>query len=224
MAEILSQDEINDLLAVVYANEAADKKESGNSGPESRQEKFTREQLREISLLHEKFARAAANSLSARLGGTVQMIVASVDQLTLGELYRTIPVPTTLGVINMEPLSGSAILEIDPLITFAILSRIGGVKGKAAKSRQELNDNEKYLVEGIYALLLANLRDAWSGVTELHPKLEKIETDPKFIKLAPPAEMTALITLEAKIGGAVGMLNFCIPYSTIEPVLGKFAE
>jgi flagellar motor switch protein FliM len=149
------------------------------------------------------------------------MTAASVDQLTLGELYRTIPVPTTLGVINMEPLQGGAILEIDPLVTFAILDGIRGIKGKAPDPRQQMTDNEEYLMKGVYAHLLENLREAWSEVIVLRPRLVKIETDPKFIKIAPPAEMTALVTLEAKIGGAMGMLNLCIPYPVIEPVLGK---
>jgi flagellar motor switch protein FliM len=221
MTSVLSPDEIDRLLAAVDAANAADNKETGETSAESRPEKFTREQIRAISLLHEKFARAAAVSLSSRLGVPVQMTAASVDQLSLGELYRTIPVPTTLGVITMEPLQGSAILEIAPAITFAILSKIGGPKEKAAKPRQEPTENEKYLLESVYALLLGNLRESWSGVIALRPRLDRIETDPKFIKIAPPAEMTALITLDAKIGGTAGMLNLCIPHPVIAPVLEK---
>jgi flagellar motor switch protein FliM len=224
MAEVLSSDEIDKLLAAVDAAYAADKKESENFNSESREEKFSREQLRGISMLHEQFARKAGASLTARLHRAVQMTVASVDQLTLGELYRTIPIPTTLGVINMEPLPSGAILEIDPAITFAMIDSMSGVKGKPPKPPHELTDSEKHLMDGIYVFILGILREAWSEIIDLRPQLAKIESDPQFIRLAPPAEMTALITFEAKIENTAGMLNFCIPYPVIEPMLMKFPK
>lgn len=67
-------------------------------------------------MMHETFARLATTGLSAQLRALVSVHVASVDQLTYEEFIRSIPNPTTLAVINMDPLRGSAILEIDPSI------------------------------------------------------------------------------------------------------------
>jgi len=134
----------------------------------------------------------------------------------------------------MEPLKGTAIFEIDPSITFAIIDII--CKRKAGtpteptgrrfpscttKPCRELTDDEEKLITGIYDILLEDIKQAWVNVIELRPRLEKIEPDPKFIKLAPPSEMTALITLEVKIEGTQGMMNYCIPFPVIEPILEK---
>jgi flagellar motor switch protein FliM len=35
--------------------------------------------------------------------------------------------------------------------------------------------------------------------------------------------MTALITLEVKIEGVQGMMNYCIPFPVIEPILEKIS-
>ena len=215
MADVLSQDEINNLLKAVDNAYSGNGKETGDSGPENRQEKFTRGQLGEIKIIFDKFALKAKRSLSQKLGGTVEMYTASVDQLTVDEFYRSIPVPTVLGLINMEPLKGGAVFEIDPLISFPMIDIIRK-RETATKPNRVLTDDEENIMKDVYALLLENMRQAWSEIIELRPALKKIEPDPRFIKIAPPEEMTALITLAVQIGEAQGMMNFCIPFKLAE--------
>jgi flagellar motor switch protein FliM len=223
MTEVLSQQEIDDLLKAVN-DIYADDEETSEYISTDRPNKFSREQVREISLVHENFARIAAKSLSNRLQRTFSLTVASVDQLFMGEFIRSIPSPTTLGVINVQPLNGSVLLEIDPAITFAIIDKMRGSDIVASKSWHELNDNEKFIMKRIYTHLLDDLRDAWYKTIELKPQLIEIETDPQFIKIAPPMEWVVLVTLEANMEGVMGMLNFCIPYPVIEPVLNKLSS
>jgi flagellar motor switch protein FliM len=90
----------------------------------------------------------------------VHVYVVSVDQLTYEEFIRSIPTPTTLAVINMDPLNGNAILEIDPAITFSIIDRLFGGKGEGTKSQNELTDIEVSVIETVIVRLLGNLREA----------------------------------------------------------------
>jgi len=230
MADVLSQDEINDLLKAVDNACSADKKETGDPGLKNQRLKFTSEQLGEIKIIFDKFALKAKKSLTQKLGRTVEMYAASIDQLTVDEFYRCIPIPTVLGLINMEPLKGGVIFEIDPLISFPIIDIICKRK-TGTKPNRALTDDEENIMKDIYALLLENIRQAWSEISDvpsvdLRLTLKKIEPDPKFIKLAPPEEMTALITLAVQIEGsqepeAQGMMNYCIPFPVIEPILEK---
>ena len=50
-----------------------------------------------------------------------------------------------------------------------------------------------------------------------------IETNPQFAQMVSPNDMVVLITLETKVADVEGMMNFCIPYITIEPILSKFS-
>jgi len=95
--------------------------------------------------------------------------VASVDQLTYDEFIRSLNTPTTLAVINMNPLNGYAIMEIDPAITFLIIDRIFGGIGDGTKSQHELTDIEKSIMENIIIRMLGNLREAWTTVLDLRP-------------------------------------------------------
>jgi flagellar motor switch protein FliM len=60
-------------------------------------------------------------------------------------------------------------------------------------------------------------------VIDLRPRLGQIETNPQFAQIVPPNEMVVLVTLETKVGDVEGMMNFCIPYLTIEPIIPKLS-
>ena len=231
MTEVLSQDEIDQLLTAISTGEIESEGEL-KRGAETRKikiydfkrpDKFSKDQIRTLQMMHETFARLTTTSLSAQLRTIVHVHVASVDQLTYEEFLRSIPNPTTLAVINMDPLKGSSILEIDPSITFTIIDRLFGGPGEASKINRELTDIELSVIEGIIVRILGNLREAWSNVIDLRPRLGNIETNPQFAQIVPPNDMVVLITLETKVGDVEGMTNFCIPYLTIEPIISKLS-
>lgn len=231
MNEVLSQDEIDQLLQAISSGES----ESDDFKPVNdtrrikiydfkRPDKFSKEQIRTVSNMHESFARLTTTSLSAQLRTLVHVHVASVDQLTYEEFIRSIPTPTTLAVINMDPLKGNAVLEIAPEITFIMIDRLfGGSGDTGGKVNRDLTDIEQSVMEGIIVRILANMREAWTQVIDLRPRLQQIETNPQFAQIVPPNEMVILVTLEIKIGEEAGMMNICIPYITIEPIVSKLS-
>ncbi len=230
MTEILSQDEIDALLTAISTGEVDTTDYSATKEQRKvkiydfrRPDKFSKDQIRTLQMMHETFARLTTTALSAQLRALVSVHVASVDQLTYEEFIRSIPNPTTLAVINMDPLKGSAVLEIDPSITFTIIDKLFGGRGEQTKISRELTDIEQSVMEGIIVRILGNLREAWSNVIDLRPRLGNIETNPQFAQIVPPNDMVVLVTLETKIGEVEGMTNLCIPYITIEPVISKLS-
>lgn len=248
MTEILSQDEIDALLTAVSSGETAPAEPAhtaqrsggtgggGGSGAVSKREKkrlkvydfrrpdkFSKDQIRTLQMMHETFARLTTTSLSAQLRTLVHVHVVSVDQLTYEEFTRSIPSPTTLGIINMDPLKGSSVVELDPSITFAIIDRLFGGKGESLKTNRELTDIELSVIEGIIVRLLGNLRESWANVIDLRPRLGNIETNPQFAQIVPPNNMVVLTTFDTKVGDVEGMMNFCLPYITIEPIISKLS-
>jgi flagellar motor switch protein FliM len=230
MAEVLSQDEIDQLLTAISAGEISTEEVHQPTDQRKikiydfkRPDKFSKDQIRTVSIMHETFARLTTTSISAQLRSLVHVHVASVDQLTYEEFIRSIPNPTTLAVVDMDPLKGSAILEIDPAITFTIIDRLFGGQGEGAKFSRDLTDIEQAVIEGIIVRVLGNLRESWSTVIDLRPRLGGIETNPQFAQIVPPSEMVVLVTLETKVGDVEGMMNLCIPYLTIEPIISKLS-
>ncbi len=233
MTEVLSQSEIDALLNAISSGESIDNIDTKKVEVENRKvkmydfkrpDKFSKDQIRTLQMMHENFARVTTTSLSAQLRTLVGVHVASVDQLTYEEFIRSVSNPSTLAIISMDPLKGSAILEMDPSITFTIIDRLFGGQGENTKNiNRELTDIEISVIEGIIVRILGNLREAWSNVIDLRPRLGSIETNPQFAQMVHPNDMVVLITLETRVADVEGMMNFCIPYITIEPIISKFS-
>ncbi|MBN2535800.1 MAG: flagellar motor switch protein FliM [Spirochaetales bacterium] len=229
MTEVLSQNEIDQLFTAMTTGEVVQESSIRSDQKKIKiydfkhPDKFSKEQMRTLSFIHESFARLTSSSLSVAVNSLVNLNVASVDQLSYEEFLRSIPNPTTLCIINMDPLQGSIFLEIDPSVTFTIIDKLFGGKGENAKQSRELTDIEKAVMEGKIIRILGNVREAWSSVIDVRPRLVHIETNPQFAQVIPSNEMVALITLETRIGDMEGMMNFCIPYITIESIHSKLS-
>lgn len=190
-----------------------------------RPDKFSKDQIRTLQMIHESFARSTTTELSAQLRSLASLSVASVDQLSYEEFMKVVPSPTALGVIDMDPLEGKALLEMDPALAYQIVDRLFGGTGETtpADIERELTDIEHSVIERVFMSLLNNLRDAWENIVDLRPRLEQIESNPQFVQIVPPNDMVVLITFDTKIGDVEGMANLCIPYVILGPVVDQLS-
>ncbi len=186
-----------------------------------RPDKFSKDQIRTIQFIHELFARLATTTLSAQLRDLTSIQVVSVDQLTYDEFIKTVAVPATLAVINMTSLKGPAIFEIDQSVTFAAIEKYFGGSGDSTEIKRELTEIEISIMKEIIGKNLDDLRQAWSNVIDINPKLDNLETYPQFAQIVPPNDMIVAITFKIKVGNVEGAANLCIPFITIESVLQK---
>jgi flagellar motor switch protein FliM len=231
MTNVLSSEEIDQLLTAINAGVKEPEKLKPTADGRKikfydfkRPDKFSKDQIKTISFIHEIFARLITTSLSAHIRSMTHFHVTSVDQLTYEEFTRSVPTPTTLAVFSMDPLKGNAIMEMDPAVTFTILDRLLGGMGDGWRFQHELTDIETSIMEGIAVRMLGNLREAWSAIIDLQPRLGQIDTNPQFAQIVPPTEMIILVSIEAKVGEIESMMNVCIPYLTIEPIIDRLSN
>jgi flagellar motor switch protein FliM len=226
--DVLSQSEIDELLSalstgVVSAEEIKDeqKQRKIKSYDFKRPDKFSKDQIRTLYMLHEHFARLTNTYLSGSLRTIVHIDVASVDQLTYEEFIRSLPNPSVIGVFKMAPLKGNAILEVNPNVVFSIIDRLFGGPGLPPAKNRALTDIEDAIIRRVINKTLECFQEAWKQVVALEPRLEVIETNPQFTQIVPPNDMVVIITLHIKIGQAEGLVNLCIPYLVVEPIMSK---
>jgi flagellar motor switch protein FliM len=96
-----------------------------------------------------------------------------------------------------------------------------GGKGDPLDKKREFSEIEVLLIEKILVICLQNITEPWKNVIELSPRLEKIETNSQFAQVISPTDVVALITLNMKLGPVEGLMNFCIPYLCLEPIMDK---
>lgn len=225
--DVLSQSEIDQLLSALStgAVTAEDVKEEGKQKIKvydfKRPDKFSKDQIRTLYMMHENFARLLNTYLSTNLRSMVNVDVASVEQLTYEEFIRSLSNPSVVGVVSMTPLKGNIIMELDSNISFATMDRLLGGLGEALEKIRTLTDIEETVMRKVIENILSNFSEAWQNVVKISPRLETIESNPQFTQIVPPNDMVVIITLKIKIGMVEGLMNICIPYLVLDPIMPK---
>ena len=150
-----------------------------------------------------------------------QVEVMNSEAVTYSEFSNALSNPVLLGVVNMAPLSGNIIIEIATNLGYAIIDRLLGGVGEPLEKKREFSEIELSILEKIFTILIDLLREPWTNVVEIHPYLERIETNPQFAQIISPTEMIAIVTVNINIGGVEGLMNICLPYLTLEDVMDK---
>lgn len=230
MDEVLSQNEIDALLSAITSGEMdADelKKEEQERKVRvydfKRALRFSKDQIRSISRIHENYARMLTTFFSSQLRSYVNITVTSVDQVPYEEFIRSIPSMTVLNVYSVAPLDGNLIMEVNPNIAYALLDRILGGKGNSINKSDGLTEIEKLLLSQIFEKAVGTLQEAWSSVVEINPVLEEFEENPQFMLMVPPNETVVVVSLTTAIGETTGMINICIPHIILEPIIPKLS-
>ena len=229
MAEdVLSQSEIDKLLSAlsdgsVSAEEvkAEEEERKVKVYDFKRPDRFSKDQIRTLFMLHESFSRLLNTYLSASLRTMVDIEVLSVEQLTYQEFVQSMANPSVIGILALPPLKGNIIVEVNTDVAFAYIDRVFGGEGKSGLKSRALTDIETAVMRRFIDTVTNYFKEAWSNVVEFRPNFETMETNPQFAQIVPPSDMVVLVTIHIKMGEVEGMMNICIPYLVLEPVMSK---
>ena len=228
--EILSQNEIDALLSAISTGEMdADdlKKEEIEKRVKvydfKRALRFSKDQIRSLTRIHDNFARLLTTYFSAQLRTYVQISVASADQIPYEEFIRSIPKMTILNVFEVPPLDGRIILEVNPNIAYSMMDRVLGGRGVSANKVDSLTEIETKIMSNLFEKAFENLQEAWETIVEIEPVMTEFEVNPQFLQLVSPNDTVVVISLNTQIGETSGMINICIPHVVLEPIIPKLS-
>ena len=226
--DVLSQSEIDKLLSALSTGavsaedvKADEEQKKIKTYDFKRPDKFSKDQIRTLYMLHENFARLLNTYLSTHLRTLVNVEVASVEQLTYQEFVQSLSNPSVIGVLAVPPLKGNVIMEINTSIAFAFIDRVFGGQGQNSIKPRVLTEIEEAVMRKMFAKEMEHFQEAWHNVVVMQPKLEVIESNPQFTQIVPPSDMVVIITLQTKIGEVEGFMSICIPYLVLEPIMSK---
>lgn len=228
--EVLSQNEIDALLSAISTGEMTAeelKKDEEDKRIKvydfKRALRFSKEQIRGVTRIYENYARLLTTYFSAQLRTYVDITVASADQIPYEEYIRSIPNMTILNVFEMSPLEGRMIMEVHPSIAYAMVDRVLGGRGTSLNKIDTLTEIETKLITNLFERTTDYLVEAWAGISTIDPVLSDLEVNPQFLQIVSPNETVVVISMNANVGEASGMMNICIPHMLLEPIIPKLS-
>lgn len=189
-----------------------------------RPDKFSKDQLRAIQMIHESFARQLTTSLSTLIRSMVSAEVVSVDQLAYEEFINSVASPTVIGILEMYPFNGNSLIDMNPNLVFSIIDRMLGGKGEYSGKPRELTDIEKTVTERVIMRMLELLEESWSTVVDVRFRFESMESNPFFVQICPPRDMVLLVLVKLTVGEVEGLISLCVPHFLMEPIMDKLSS
>ncbi|MBQ6435584.1 MAG: flagellar motor switch protein FliM, partial [Synergistaceae bacterium] len=186
-----------------------------------RPDKFSKDQLRAIQMIHESFARQLTTVLSTLIRSIVSAEIASVEQLAYEEFVNYMVQPTVIGLIEMHPFEGSMLMEINPALVFTIIDRLLGGRGTFSGNVRELTDIEKTVIERVIMRILELLEDSWSTVVDVRFRFGSMESNPFFVQICSPSDMVLVVIMKLRVSDVEGMVSLCFPYFLIETIMDR---
>lgn len=239
MSQVLSQSEVDALLAAVSEGEIAQGSEgsvspSGAPGDDrvvvvydlTSQDRIIRGRLPQLDVIYEKFMRSFRVSLSSALRKIATLTHASTDFLKFGEFINTLPMPTCMSVLRFNNLRGSALFVIESKLAYALVdSFFGGADRPYTKIEgKDFTPIELSIVQKVVGLAIEDLEAAWASVEKIDASFVRTEINPQFVGIVPPTDIVIASTFDVELENANGTITLVIPYSTIEPIKQKLSS
>ncbi len=227
MGEVLSQSEIDNLLAALSSGDL-DTEELNNADDKKvknydfkRPTKFSKEHLRTLEIIYEHYGRLLSTSMPVYLRKNIQVSVTSSETVIFSEFSNSLSNPVILGVVNFQPLGGTILIELASQLGFAMIDRMLGGSGDPLEKTRDFTEIEMTIIEKMMVVCMQLMREPWKNVVDINPMMERIETNSQFAQIIAPSDMIAIVTLNMKIGDVEGFMNVCLPFFTLESVMDK---
>lgn len=229
--ETLTQEEIDALLAMLPTGgeplpasvPSPDQQATIRHYDFRRPDKFSKEQIRALRMMHENMGRRMAISLSAYLRTAVDANLADIDQGTYATFLSQMVGPAIYNIVSLRPLQGQMVLEISAPLADVIIDRLLGGPGRAWERHREFTDLELSLLEGVVIRILDSLAEAWAAVLPVKPQVEETLLNLYFVQLGLLTDAIVWIVFEVRVGEVNGYLRLGLPYALLKPVSAKLS-
>lgn len=221
--DLLSQDEIDALLHGVDDGLV---ETEGDSDPGSvksydltSQDRIVRGRMPTLEMINERFARYTRISMFNLLRRSADVSVGGVQVMKFGEYVHSLYVPTSLNLVKIKPLRGTALFILDARLVFKLVDNFFGGDGRHAKIEgREFTPTELRVVRMVLEQAFVDLKEAWHAVLDVDFEYLNSEVNPALANIVSPSEVVVVSTFHIELDGGGGELHVTLPYAMIEPI------
>jgi flagellar motor switch protein FliM len=224
--DILSQDEIDALLHGVSDGSVETKTDGPGNDGEARsydlttQERIIRGRMPTLEMINERFARYFRTTLFNFLRRTPEISVGGVQTVKFSQYVHSLLVPTSLNLVRVRPLRGTALVVFDPKLVFTLVDNFFGGDGRfyTKIEGRDFTLTERRVIQMLLAQTLKDFAEAWLPVAKLSIEFVNHEMNPQFANIVSPTEVVVVNRFHIELEGGGGDIHLAMPYAMIEPL------
>jgi flagellar motor switch protein FliM len=225
--DILSQDEIDALLKGIEGGEVEVETAETLTGIRSydftAQEKIVRGKMPSFDIINERLARNFRVSLASDIRKIVDVVNVNVNITKFYDFLRSVPFPSSLNIIKLEPLRGFSLVVFDAPMIFSLIEFYFGGSGKGhyKPEGREFTPIEQRIIYKVLMMFLESMEDAWKPIFPIKTQYVRTEMNPQFVTIVTPVDVVIETEFTLEIEARECKIMVCIPYSSVEPIKEK---
>lgn len=234
MNEILSSDEIQALSEAIFDGKV-DLESQTNTSTSARQivaefdltdKKTLPSRMVGLEIINNRFVRKFRASLSTMLRKVVDVDIISNNHLSFGELAKSIPIPSWIHLMQIDPMPGTPFIAFDTGLAMTIIDYLCGGKGQSFKElkKEEFGSIEQYLMAKVSRETVECLEEVWKIILPVRMSTGDVEFDARYITSFSHDEMFVVTYFSTRIEETNGVLTLALPYTTLEPIKQKLTS
>lgn len=232
MTQVLSQGEVDALLSAVSDNRVANDDSGGDALKSgvvqydlANQDRIIRGRMPTLDIIHDRFIRLFRVTLSSALRKMANISVNSTGPLKFSEFMNSLPLPSCLNILRLDPLRGAAVMVIESKLLYALVdSFFGGNDAPYTKIEgKDFTQIEIKIARRVVLSAIDDLEKAWEPVYPLKIGYSRTEINPQFVAVVPPSDVVIATTFDVELEKVSGTIKIVIPYATLEPIKSKLS-
>lgn len=226
MTDLLSQDEIDALLhgvddGDVDIDEGSDQSDGdAHSFDFASQDRIVRGRMPTLEMVNERFARHMRVSLFNLMRRSAEVSINGVQILKFSEYVHSLFVPTSLNMVRIRPLRGTALFTMEAKLVFILVDNFFGGDGRfhAKIEGREFTPTERRIIQILMEQSFIDLKDAWAPVMRVEFEYLDSEVNPALANIVSPTEVVVVCSFHIELDGGGGEFHVTMPYSMLEPI------
>ena len=139
-----------------------------------------------LTQINERFHRFFRTRMLTELDYNPRLSVATPQLMKYSEYIRSVASPSSINVIELEPLKGEALIIVHPQVVFSCLDNWYGGQARSLVVGDErgFTANENAIIDRLCELMFKSTVEAWSPYVEIGINLVNRDINPLFANIA----------------------------------------
>lgn len=223
-SETLSQNEIDALLggggraaAATTVAVERDPQHDAQIYDFRRPYRISKERLRTLEAMYERFAKSLEGWLLGRVRGGVQLQLQSVEQFSFGEFTLSLPTPCASYTFELNGTGGQqGVIDFGHEFAYFLVDRLFGGSGQPAIPHRALTPIERMAVRVVADRVLTVLHEVWQDYIEMDLSVTGFESIPEILRIANREDPVLVANIEVTAAETRSLLLICLPFAVLE--------
>ncbi|MDA3904182.1 MAG: FliM/FliN family flagellar motor switch protein [Desulfuromusa sp.] len=235
MEKILSKEEISDLLSAVRHGDVdiesvGAESDSGTTRSSTaatcnlfKADGHEGWKLKNYDLILDSFARNYALSLSTRFQRAAHIKLEAMDSMSFAVLLQRLSGRGAIGVLQLEPLSGGALLVFDEQLSFALVEMVlgGNSDDQTQVPNRGMSAIELNVIRDVISSGCPELNKGFLQLQEIKASLVEVVSNLRLLNFVSPEVGVVAARFKVSIDSLEGDITLVIPHSALEPLQKK---